>query len=714
MSHPPRPPQQPTATTATTQVFPPKREASLLSGKLQANEESMESGDEFRMEPDSSADGGGHFPQAYDFDGGQYTGGDFDSEMALANLMSYSLRQENLFYSSGQSLRPSERIQHFRPVLGLQHVSFDDGTMHVQGTAEEMAAYHYEQYEMYCNLMDREAEQDGCQNYLTEVADSLAGLPTNQHLWQPDGEMDIQTKFPADRQIEGVVMAASGQMQLYEQSMRAAYTALETKENTEMSSRAPTKKKPAGVSTFRAPNLVEKAAPPTQAARSVASTASTSSQQVMNNLDSILLGSTAGSNPTTRVYSKPKTPRRMNHISEIMDARMEEGAASSVVQAKSQGFSTAKDVFLAGEQEKGGAARFTPDGYTGRALGGVRKHASDKFILPIGMDEESVGRLPSVGSKIVEGLHPRLKNIDPKMVESILATMVDSSGSNQKKFDDISGLEKVKEALLELVVWPLEHPEMFTGIKSPSKGLLLFGPPGTGKTLIAKCVAGESQSTFFCISASTITSKWIGDGEKMVKALFEVARTRLPAVIFIDEVDSLLTQRSSEEHESSRRMKTEFLTQFDGMTTESEESLLVIGATNRPQEIDEAARRRFTKRLYIPLPEKEARIEMIIKNLGDHQRKLSVTELDVIGERTDGYSGADITGLCQDAANYGNRELLMARSRDKIRVKIRPDEVRPINFSDFEKALVKCKSSVDSAQLQQYAQWNAKFGHGSV
>ena len=122
--------------------------------------------------------------------------------------------------------------------------------------------------------------------------------------------------------------------------------------------------------------------------------------------------------------------------------------------------------------------------------------------------------------------------------------------------------------------------------------MLLFGPPGTGKTLIGKCIASQSGSTFFSISASSLTSKWIGEGEKMVRALFAVARVHQPSVVFIDEIDSLLSQRSESEHEASRRIKTEFLVQLDGATTEGEERILVVGATNRPQELDEAARRR--------------------------------------------------------------------------------------------------------------------------
>jgi len=150
-------------------------------------------------------------------------------------------------------------------------------------------------------------------------------------------------------------------------------------------------------------------------------------------------------------------------------------------------------------------------------------------------------------------------------------------------WDDIAGLSDAKKAIQEMVVWPMMRPDLFTGLRAMPKGVLLFGPPGTGKTLIGKCIASESKSTFFSISASTMTSKWVGEGEKMVRALFAVAREHLPAVIFIDEIDSLLTQRSESEHESTRRIKTEFLVQLDGAGTDKNEHLLIVGATNRPQ-----------------------------------------------------------------------------------------------------------------------------------
>ena len=130
------------------------------------------------------------------------------------------------------------------------------------------------------------------------------------------------------------------------------------------------------------------------------------------------------------------------------------------------------------------------------------------------------------------------------------------------EWSDIAGLESAKKTIKEIVVWPMQRPDIFTGLRGPPKGLLLFGPPGTGKTLFGKCIASQSKATFFSISASSLTSKWIGEGEKLVRALFTVARVQQPSVIFIDEIDSLLTSRSENEVEASRRIKTEFLVQF--------------------------------------------------------------------------------------------------------------------------------------------------------
>ena len=173
-------------------------------------------------------------------------------------------------------------------------------------------------------------------------------------------------------------------------------------------------------------------------------------------------------------------------------------------------------------------------------------------------------------------------------------------------WNDIIGLQEVKQQLLENIIYPQLRPDMFTGLRAPTRGMLLYGPPGNGKTMIAKAVATECKSTFFNVSASSLMSKWVGDSERLMRHLFGLAAIYSPSIIFIDEIDSMLTARSSTENEAARRVKTEFLVQLDGVGS-SQGRILVIGATNRPFDLDEAAFRRMTKRIYIGLPDLAAR-----------------------------------------------------------------------------------------------------------
>ncbi|TPP67161.1 Fidgetin protein 1 [Fasciola gigantica] len=313
-----------------------------------------------------------------------------------------------------------------------------------------------------------------------------------------------------------------------------------------------------------------------------------------------------------------------------------------------------------------------------RTLGG-RRGPNSHFVLPLPSTKgtsptspNSVSAATSVSQ--VDGCEclplgdERLKQFDQKIVDLIMSEIMDCK--SQVLWDDIAGLEFQKKALQEVVILPMLRPDLFTGLRGPPKGLLLFGPPGTGKTLIGKCVASQSKSTFFSISASSLTSKWVGEGEKMVRALFAVARVHQPAVIFIDEVDSLLTQRSETEHESSRRIKTEFLVQLDGVTTCADERLLFIGATNRQQ-----------------------------------KHSLNEANFRQIADQSDGYSGADMASLCREAAMGPIRSLTLEAIQN-----ISPDEVRPVELEDFRAAFGQVRASVSTGDLEHYLKWNKQYG----
>jgi len=310
------------------------------------------------------------------------------------------------------------------------------------------------------------------------------------------------------------------------------------------------------------------------------------------------------------------------------------------------------------------------------------------------------------------------------------------------KWSDVAGLENAKAALKEAVILPVKFPHLFVGKRKPWKGILLFGPPGTGKSFLAKAVATEANnSTFFSISSSALLSKWLGESEKLVKTLFDMARAERPSIVFIDEIDSLCSARSDNESESSRRVKTEFLVQMNGVGNDSD-GILVLAATNIPWQLDTAIRRRFEKRIYIGLPEAPARATMFKIHLGTTPNDITEEQFQELGRRTEGFSGSDISTLVHDAIMQPVRAVQSATHFKKIRA---PSHENPdvmvddmlvpcspgdpgaiemdwmdvpgdklatmmVTYNDFLKSLKNARPTVGKDDTEKQIEWMKEFG----
>jgi len=304
------------------------------------------------------------------------------------------------------------------------------------------------------------------------------------------------------------------------------------------------------------------------------------------------------------------------------------------------------------------------------------------------------------------------------------------------KWEDVAGLESAKDSLKEAVILPIKFPQLFTGKRTPWKGILLYGPPGTGKSYLAKAVATEANSTFFSVSSSDLVSKWMGESERLVKQLFQMARENKPAIIFIDEVDSLCGTRGEGESEASRRIKTEFLVQMNGVGHD-DTGVLVLGATNIPWQLDNAIKRRFERRIYIPLPGPEARRRIFELNVGSTPNELVRDDYRTLADQTDGYSGSDIAIIVRDALMQPVRKLMAAthfkpavgpEEPDKVKwtpcspgdqdavekswTDIESDELLEpaLRVNDFLKAVSKTRSTVSSDDIRKHEEWTNNSG----
>ncbi|ORX37299.1 putative ATPase of the AAA family [Kockovaella imperatae] len=283
----------------------------------------------------------------------------------------------------------------------------------------------------------------------------------------------------------------------------------------------------------------------------------------------------------------------------------------------------------------------------------------------------------------------QLEALDLDEYETTIAGEIIPPASIDVTFESIGGLDEIIASLRETVIYPLTFPELFAGanrLLSAPKGVLLYGHPGCGKTMLAKALAKESGATFINLPLSSLTNKWFGESNKLVAGLFSLARKVQPCIIFIDEIDSLFRERSAGDHEVTSMMKAEFMTMWDGLTTDKETRILVLGATNRPNDIDPAILRRMPKRFPIKLPNLDQRIKILTLMLA-HTKLAPNFSIQALARRTDGLSGSDLRETCRNAAMAPVRELMREKGKSgKEGLEAARKEgfkVRPLRMEDF-------------------------------
>lgn len=273
-------------------------------------------------------------------------------------------------------------------------------------------------------------------------------------------------------------------------------------------------------------------------------------------------------------------------------------------------------------------------------------------------------------------------------------------------WEQIGGLPDVKRTIKEAIILPFikEKPPFVRSTRT----ILLYGPPGTGKTMLAKAASNTLDATFFEGRISSLLSKYFGESSKLISALFSKARKEEPSVVFVDELDSVATSRGGGMNEATRRVLGEFLTQIEGFNTKKGERVLIIGATNKPWDLDEAIISRFQRKIYVPLPDSKARKSIFKIHLEGADSSIS---LDGLADRSEGFSGRDISSVCQEAINHMVREMntsltdLTSEQVSKYRLKS-----RPLSEKDFREAFSKVRPATRKADLERYMEWQKDFG----
>lgn len=321
-------------------------------------------------------------------------------------------------------------------------------------------------------------------------------------------------------------------------------------------------------------------------------------------------------------------------------------------------------------------------------------HAAETMLK---LAKVSEGSLRTVRIDKAKKLRIIAENLDKSSLiekKSKLETSVESSKWKPVEvpsisFDDIAGLDEVKRSINVRMIYPLVHQDKYEMYgKKQGGGVLLYGPPGTGKTMIARAIAHEVKASFFLVKPSDILSKYVGESEGHIKSLFETLKKYPRVVLFFDELDGLFKNRGTDEH-NDRRI-SEFLQHMDGFD-KNDSHLLILGATNRPWDVDSAARRpgRFSQSIYVPLPDQEAR-KIIINKAIQHVPGHEHIDIDLIIKLTDGYSGADLDELCDQAKEY------------PLMKSIQSNQIEQLTIEDFKQAFMIVKPSVSAKELKQY------------
>ncbi len=339
-------------------------------------------------------------------------------------------------------------------------------------------------------------------------------------------------------------------------------------------------------------------------------------------------------------------------------------------------------------------------GFVGADLASLSKEAA-MIVLRRALPELNLKEEEAIPQELLEKLfiHQKdfteaLKVVRPSAMREVLIQVPDVH------WDDVGGLQDVKQELREAVEWPLKHKDAFSrlGVKPP-KGVLLYGPPGTGKTMLAKAVANESEANFILVKGPEMLSKWVGESEKAVRKIFEKARQTAPTIIFFDEIDAIAPRRGASSGESNvtERVVNQLLTEMDGLQELAD--VVIVAATNRPDIIDTALLRpgRFDRIVYSPVPDKKTRKQVFQIHTKGMKLDKDV-DLNALAERTDGYVGADIEAVCREAAIMALRKDIKAKSVKMAFFDEALTKVRPSTTKEIEDAYKELETHFRSAQ----------------